>query len=445
MSAQPTNQIICVVKLIVLIPTGSLFGGTQMNQQAGSSLFGTSSTPAPAGGSLFGNSAPAAGGSLFGGQQSGAGGGSLFGKSNAAPTTSFFGNTQQQQQTGSSLFGNTGQQQQQTGSLFGNAPAPNTGGSLFGSAGGFQSNQQQNSMVPYGQQQQQFSAQNLNVAPPVPYAGGATSQMVTHVALAQKAWKTVDGPEPPKGGGLKSRATPTSRQSAADTSAVSSGSGFPLDTVRIRPRGYGRGYGSLVSVQSQAMTGKDRVSRLADSNSGSAVPTSARQVLSPGVFDLNKRLSINKARRATPATKDNYAPDGDEHGTTPMRAGSSDAALMSAAKDSTTKQLFIGRSPVSQPSDSPAPAVSQAQTNMGSSSNRKSSVGPKRRVNFAVDDDNYAGDNDNDADAEEEQVPSSSPARGGEEAQNKSTAMSDKCPTMSQEYVKRGYKVCLCE
>ncbi|CAJ2505062.1 Uu.00g124560.m01.CDS01 [Anthostomella pinea] len=104
--------------------------GQQNQQQTGGSLFGnTQQKPA---GSLFGNSnttTGATGGSLFGNSNNNTGGGG-FGQTNTNQTGSLFGNKPATGSTG--MFGNTGANQN-----------TNTGGSLFGSLGQTNQNQQQ--------------------------------------------------------------------------------------------------------------------------------------------------------------------------------------------------------------------------------------------------------------------------------------------------------------
>ncbi|KAI8946473.1 nuclear protein 96-domain-containing protein [Xylaria longipes] len=126
---------------------GGLFGNTNQqpaNAFGNASSFGGAQNPQQQSGGLFGNAQKPAGTGLFGNANANTGtGGGLFG--NTANNTSGFGSVNTTQTGGGGLFGGAKPATGSTGGLFGNAGTAqntNTGGGLFGSTLGPNSNQQ---------------------------------------------------------------------------------------------------------------------------------------------------------------------------------------------------------------------------------------------------------------------------------------------------------------
>jgi len=252
--------------------SNSLFGNTG----GSSSLFGGAPAPAATNSGLFGSTSAGGSTSLFGGGTSNTQGGMFGAPTNPAQSTSgsFFntgtgGGTSlfSGQQAQSSMFG--GGNASSGGGLFANT-APNTTSqfgspqtSLFGGAPS--SSMFGNNMMP--QQQQQPISTQLTIAPPQAYATGSNSQMARHIELAKKAWEPIPN-----------------KESKVETVTRSSSNAL----TPMKPRGYNRTY--------QAVVCKQELPSVKNSNG---------RFLSPGLFDLDKKLSINKANRvvSTPSKK----------------------------------------------------------------------------------------------------------------------------------------------
>jgi len=339
--------------------SSNLFGNNNNNNnaQSGGGLFGSSPNPAASNnGSLFGAPAPAqGGGGLFGStqpQQQGGGlfgnnnttqnssGGGLFGQTNPATsgtTGGLFGSTTTNTTNGGGLFGNTGANTNTGGTntgLFGGTSTTNnnnssSGSSLFGSTStsgsslfggsssggssfgtnnnnqigvfGASNNQQSNGFGSQGgqmfqsggQQQNQFSQQapganqQLVIRNGEPYASGPSSQLARYVELAKEAW------EPVPNESKTARANSDYKTPGGQTSFT------PNNKIHVRPRGYGRTYGAI----SNSSASKDALSRLSHGRGKGGELVSLEKpngtnVLSPGVFDLSKRLTINKENRS---------------------------------------------------------------------------------------------------------------------------------------------------
>jgi len=354
---------------------GGLFGNTNNANNTGGGLFGnTNNTGNPSGGGLFGSTS----------NTSNTGGGGLFGSTNTNSlnnntntTGGLFGSSSPglNSNTGGGLFGNTASGNNTAGGgLFGASNNTNNS-NFFGNSGGLVSNttssnsqglglfgaqnnqtgqsQQQNSMnqnnglIGFGTGGTGNLMSNVNIQNPTPYACGPQSQMVRHVALATQAWRPTENPDRntvkdgDNSGKLSNLNTPISAKTNTGLVGAQTPGGHvtighhqprtPSSVVGVRPRGYGRSYGTLITASAGRNSHSSRVSNMVIGSSprsaanfkgnsgilgaggatnnlgklkipeGSESLISRTQVLSPGVFDLNKRLTINKAgRQSTP-------------------------------------------------------------------------------------------------------------------------------------------------
>ncbi|CAK9008191.1 Nuclear pore complex protein Nup98-Nup96 [Cleaved into: Nuclear pore complex protein Nup98 (Nucleoporin Nup98) (Nup98), partial [Durusdinium trenchii] len=161
----------------------------------------------------------------------------------------------------------------------------------------------------------------LAATPVDAYATGPSSQMARHIALAKQAWEPVSNDEPSKSSSASSPSKPD-RNSSSGLSSASRNARTPIGKLQVRPRGYGRTAGAVAAMVKQDKAGTEGSGRrgrlgpngtpatsskapdlVLDKVAGSSLNNS--NVLSPGVFDLNKRLSIKKGDRernlSTPA------------------------------------------------------------------------------------------------------------------------------------------------
>jgi hypothetical protein len=290
-----------------------------------------------------------------------------------------------------------------------------------------------------------------------PYATGSSSQMARHIALAKEAWQPVANEQV---GGSNKDATPSAGGSKRAPGGPLARAGLtPTGKVQVQPRGgYGRSYGAVgvaTDVRRSAIVGAAAAVVGTNSAGAGTVSTngalstavlagsaqSASGVLSPGVFDLSKRLSINKSNRvATPSKGIALGDASSDRATAAVATPSTSGANGGAEAPGTSLRDGRSGSAGSEELDEHLGIRSPEAPSPPPTTGRKTR-GAKHSSGRPTSDDEQQQEEQEEEEQEEDPVREhASPAKPGHSSARRGrAAASALCPRLSATYVEQGY------